>query len=175
MVSTTPSPVRSAPLNANGARSNSPATRIASIASRSASRETISSASSIGAAGAGTGAAIMGAPAIVSAQPTIRWRCSSGFPKALDTIFGAAEDAAKRISDATGGKFQITVAAAGEIVPMPQAADAVAGGTVECSHTAAFYYVGKDPCWAFGSCIPFGMNYRQHNAWWKQEIGRAHV
>jgi len=121
--------------------------------------------------GAGTGAAILGAPAIVSAQPTIRWRCSSGFPKALDTIFGGAEDAAKRISEATGGKFQITVAAAGEIVPMPQAADAVAAGTVECSHTAAFYYVGKDPTWAFGSCIPFGMNFRQINAWWKHAGG----
>ena len=91
--------------------------------------------------GAGLGGAMMAAPAIVSAQggPTVRWRCSSGFPKALDTIFGAAEDCAKRISEATGGKFQISVAPAGEIVPMPQAADAVAAGTVECSHTAAFY------------------------------------
>ena len=119
-------------------------------------------------AGAGT---ILAAPAIVKAQPTVRWRCSSGFPKALDTIFGSAEDAARRIAEATGGKFQITVAAAGEIVPMPQAADAVAAGTVECSHTAAFYYVGKDPAWAFGSCIPFGMNFRQMNAWWKEAGG----
>ena len=123
--------------------------------------------------GAGLGGAMMAAPAIVSAQggPTVRWRCSSGFPKALDTIFGAAEDCAKRISEATGGKFQISVAPAGEIVPMPQAADAVAAGTVECSHTAAFYYVGKDPAWAFGSCIPFGMNFRQMNAWWLEGGG----
>ena len=123
------------------------------------------------AAASAAGATLLAAPAIVKAQPTIKWRCSSGFPKALDTIFGAAEDAAKRISEATGGKFQITIAAAGEIVPMPQAADAVSAGTVECSHTAAFYYVGKDPTWAFGSCIPFGMNFRQHNAWWKQAGG----
>jgi TRAP-type mannitol/chloroaromatic compound transport system substrate-binding protein len=117
--------------------------------------------------GAGIGAAAAATPAIVAAQsPQVRWRCSSGFPKSLDTIFGGAEDAAKRISDATGGRFQITVAPAGEIVPMPQAADAVAAGTVECSHTAAFYYVGKDPTWALGTAIPFGMNFRQHNAWW---------
>jgi len=121
--------------------------------------------------GAGVGAVALAAPAIVKAQPTVRWRCSSGFPKALDTIYGSAEDAAKRISEATGGRFQITVAPAGEIVPMPQAADAVAAGTVECSHTAAFYYVGKDPTWAFGSCIPFGMNYRQMNAWWLEGGG----
>jgi TRAP-type mannitol/chloroaromatic compound transport system substrate-binding protein len=117
------------------------------------------------------GGVVLAAPAIVSANPTIRWRCSSGFPKALDTIFGAAEDVAKRVAEATGGRFQITIAPAGEIVPMPQAADAVAAGTVECSHTAAFYYVGKDPAWAFGSCIPFGMNFRQINAWWKEGNG----
>jgi TRAP-type mannitol/chloroaromatic compound transport system substrate-binding protein len=116
--------------------------------------------------GAAVGTAALAAPAIVHAQPTVRWRCSSGFPKALDTIYGAAEDVSKRVSEATGGRFQISIAPAGEIVPMPQAADAVAAGTVECSHTAAFYYVGKDPTWAFGSCIPFGMNFRQMNAWW---------
>jgi TRAP-type mannitol/chloroaromatic compound transport system substrate-binding protein len=124
-----------------------------------------------GVAGVAGATALLAAPSLVRAQPTVRWRCSSGFPKALDTIFGAAEDAAKRISDATAGKFQISVAPAGEIVPMPQAADAVAAGTVECSHTAAFYYVGKDPAWAFGSCIPFGMNFRQMNAWWKEGGG----
>jgi TRAP-type mannitol/chloroaromatic compound transport system substrate-binding protein len=117
------------------------------------------------------GATVLAAPAIVKAQTQIRWRCSSGFPKALDTIYGAAEDVAKRIKEATGGRFQISVAPAGEIVPMPQAADAVAAGTVECSHTAAFYYVGKDPTWAFGSCIPFGLNFRQMNAWWQEGGG----
>jgi len=121
--------------------------------------------------GAAVGTAALAAPAIVHAQPTVRWRCSSGFPKALDTIYGAAEDVSKRVSDATGGRFQISIAPAGEIVPMPQAADAVAAGTVECSHTAAFYYVGKDPTWAFGSCIPFGMNFRQMNAWWLEGGG----
>lgn len=113
------------------------------------------------------------APAIVGAQPAVRWRCSSGFPSALDTIYGTAVTVAKRISDATDGRFQITVAPAGEIVPMIQAADAVSNGTVECSHTAAFYYVGQDPAWTFGTTAPFGMNYRQFNAWWFEGGGEA--
>jgi TRAP-type mannitol/chloroaromatic compound transport system substrate-binding protein len=121
--------------------------------------------------GAGVGATLMAAPGIARAQPAVRWRCSSGFPKSLDTIYGTAEDVAKRVAEATNGKFQISVAPAGEIVPMPQAADAVIAGTVECSHTAAFYYVGKDPAWAFGSCIPFGLNFRQMNAWWNEGGG----
>jgi len=113
------------------------------------------------------------APAIVGAQPAVRWRCSSGFPNSLETIYGTAVRVAKRISDATDGRFQITVAPAGEIVPMPQAADAVSQGVVECSHTAPFYYVGQDPAWSFGTTVPFGMNYRQFNAWWFEGGGQA--
>ena len=37
------------------------------------------------------GAASLAAPAIAQEAPTITWRVTSSFPKALDTIFGAAE------------------------------------------------------------------------------------
>jgi TRAP-type mannitol/chloroaromatic compound transport system substrate-binding protein len=106
------------------------------------------------------------APAFAQATPTVKWRCASSFPKSLDTIYGAAETAAKTISDLTGGKFQIQVFGAGEIVPGLQVADAVQNGTVECGHTAPYYFVGKDPTFAFGTAIPFGLNQRQFDAWW---------
>ncbi len=123
-------------------------------------------------AGAGVGAALLAAPAITrAAAPAVRWRCTSGFPAALDVIFGTSQDIARRIGNATGGRFQITIAPAGEIVPTAQAADAVAGGTVECANVAAFWYVGQDPTWAFGTAIPFGLNFRQHNAWWIERGG----
>ena len=50
--------------------------------------------------------------------------------------------------------------------PGLQVADAVQNGTVECGHTAPYYYVGKDPTFAFGTAIPFGLNQRQYDAWW---------
>ena len=106
------------------------------------------------------------APAFAQGSPAIKWRCASSFPKSLDTIYGAAETAAKVVSEVTGGKFQIQVFAAGEIVPGLQVADAVQNGTVECGHTAPYYYVGKDPTFAFGTAIPFGLNQRQYDAWW---------
>ena len=53
------------------------------------------------------------APAIVHAQANVRWRLASSFPKALDTIFGGAEVFAKKVSDMTGGKFQVSTHAAG--------------------------------------------------------------
>jgi TRAP-type mannitol/chloroaromatic compound transport system substrate-binding protein len=57
------------------------------------------------------------------------------------------------------------VFAAGEIVPGLQALDAVANATVEMCHTASYYYFGKDPTFAFGTSIPFGMNQRMIDAW----------
>ena len=34
-----------------------------------------------------------------------------------------------------------------------------------CCHTASYYYWGKDPTFAFGTAVPFGLNYRMQNAW----------
>ena len=57
------------------------------------------------------------APAVHAQQPSIRWRLASSFPKALDTIYGGAEVMAKAVSEMTGGKFQISVHAGGELMP----------------------------------------------------------
>ena len=111
------------------------------------------------------GAAAIASPAIAQSEPTIRWRLTSSFPKSIDLLYGAAETMAKNVAEATDGKFQIQVFAAGEVVPALQALDAVSNNTVEICHTAAYYYVGKDPTFALGTHIPFGLNTRQQNAW----------
>jgi TRAP-type mannitol/chloroaromatic compound transport system substrate-binding protein len=117
-------------------------------------------------AGASAAATTIAAPAVAqTAGPTVRWRLASSFPKSLDTIYGAAEFMAKRVSDATGGRFQIQVFAAGELVPAFGVADAVQSNTVEMAHTASYYFVGKDPTFAIDTAIPFGLNARQQSAW----------
>ncbi len=110
-------------------------------------------------------ASTLAAPAIAQEQPTVNWRLTSSFPKSLDTIYGGAEVLSKMVSDATDGKFKIQVFAAGEIVPGLQAADAVSDGTVDCCHTVSYYYWGKDPTWALGAAVPFGLSARAQNAW----------
>jgi TRAP-type mannitol/chloroaromatic compound transport system substrate-binding protein len=104
------------------------------------------------------------APAIVQ-RPEIKWRCASSYPKSLDTIYGAAELIGRRVAEATDGRFQIRIFAAGELVPGLAVLDAVQNGTVECGHTASYYYVGKDPTFALDCAIPFGLTSRQQNAW----------
>jgi TRAP-type mannitol/chloroaromatic compound transport system substrate-binding protein len=105
------------------------------------------------------------APAIVHAQANIRWRLTSAFPKSLDTIYGAADTFAGKVRAMSGGKFEISVHAAGELVPMPGLVDAVQSGTVEMGHTAPYYYFGKNDVFALGCAIPFGLNSRQMTAW----------
>ena len=120
--------------------------------------------------GLAAGAAVA-TPTFVKAQapaglPNISWRMAASWPKSLDTLYGGAELITKRVAAATGGKFTIKLFAAGEIVGGLQVMDAVQAGTVECGHTAAYYYFGKDQTFAFGTAIPFGMNARQQYAWY---------
>ncbi|MBI1418353.1 MAG: twin-arginine translocation signal domain-containing protein [Limimaricola sp.] len=121
---------------------------------------------------AAAGASVLAAPAIAQASPKVTWRLTSSFPKSLDTIYGAAETMSKFVSEATDGNFQIQVFAGGELVPGLQAMDAAAAGTVEAAHTATYYYWGKDPAWAFGTVVPFGLNTRAMNGWYYYRGGR---
>ena len=120
----------------------------------------------IKAAGLGMAASAVAAPAIAQSMPEIKWRMPCSWPKSLETLYGAADTLAKAVSEATDGKFQIQVFAAGEIVPGLQVVDAVQSGTVECGHTASYYYFGKDPTFAFGTSVAFGPTARINQGWW---------
>ena len=106
-----------------------------------------------------------GAAPAVHAQAAIRWRLASSFPKSLDTIFGGADTFARTVKSMSGGRFEISVHPAGELMPAFGVVDGVQNGTVECAHTAPYYFFGKDETFAIGCAIPFGLNSRQMTAW----------
>jgi len=110
------------------------------------------------------------APA-VQTQPNVRWRLASSFARSLDTIFGAAEVLADRVSQLTGGRFVIRVYSSGEIVPAFEVLEAVQKGAVHMGHSASYYYIGKNPALAFDCTVPFGLTARQHMAWVYQAEG----
>jgi TRAP-type mannitol/chloroaromatic compound transport system substrate-binding protein len=124
---------------------------------------------------AGLGAvasAAVAAPAIAQSMPELKWRMTTSWPKSLDTLFGGAVMMAKMVAEATDNKFQIQVFAGGEIVPGLQALDATSNGTVEMSHTASYYYFGKDPTFGLGTSIAFGPNQRLNQGWFYQGGGK---
>lgn len=114
---------------------------------------------------AGLAAAGATLPVRAAELPAVKWRLASSFPKSLDTIYGGAETLAKRVSELTDGRFEIRVFAGGELVPPFGVLDAVQQGTVECGHTASYYYFGKNRALALETTCPFGLNTRQLTAW----------
>ena len=125
-----------------------------------------------GSAGVAAGG-LVAAPAVVRAQQTLRWRLASSFPKTLETVFGGVVAMTERVAAMTEGRFRIDAFAGGEIVPPLAVLDAVSAGTVECGHTASYYYTGKSPAFAFDTALPFGLNARQQNAWMYHGGGHA--
>ncbi|HZY20441.1 MAG TPA: TRAP transporter substrate-binding protein [Ramlibacter sp.] len=111
------------------------------------------------------------APA-VHAQAAVRWRLASSFPKSLDTIFGSAETFSRTVKALSGGKFEVSVHAAGELMPAFGVVDAIQNGTIEMAQTAPYYFTGKDPIFAFGCAVPFGLNARQMDSWMEHGNGR---
>lgn len=101
----------------------------------------------------------------VRTRPAVRWRLASSFPSSLDTLYGAAEMLSERVAELTGGRFEIRVYEGGELVPPLSVLDSTQSGTVQCAHTASYYFTGKHPALAFDAGVPFGMTARQRFAW----------
>ena len=121
------------------------------------------------------GAAVAGvlvAPAIAKAQ-TVKWRMVTSWPKRLPGPGMSAERVAERIRTLSGGRLDIAVYAAGEVVPAFEVLDAVGNGVADIGHTAAFYWQGKMPAAAFFTTVPFGLTPSEHVAWIDAGGGQA--
>ena len=116
--------------------------------------------------------ATIAAPAVARAQGR-RWRMVTSWPKRLPGPGMSAERVAERIGALSGGRLQISVSAAGEVVPAFEVLDAVGGGVAEMGHTASFYWQGKQPAAAYFTTVPFGLTPNEHVAWVDAGGGQA--
>jgi len=121
-------------------------------------RRTLARCGALGLAGT------LAAPRIARAQ-TRRWRMVTSWPRRLPGPGMSAERVAERIAVLSGGRLQVTVHAAGELVPAFEALDAIASGVAEMAHTASFYWQGKEPAAVFFTTVPFGLTPAEHVAW----------
>jgi TRAP-type mannitol/chloroaromatic compound transport system substrate-binding protein len=116
--------------------------------------------------------AALAAPSVATAQ-TQRWRMVTSWPRRLPGPGMSAERVAERIAALSGGRLQIQVHAAGEVVPALEVLDAVGQNVAEIGHTAAFYWQGKQPAAAFYTTVPFGLTPNEHVAWVEAGGGQA--
>src|SRR6195952_1582555 len=114
----------------------------------------------------------LAAPSIARAQ-TRRWRMVTSWPKRLPGPGMSAERVAERIRTLSGGKLDIAVHAAGEVVPAFEVLDAVGGNVAEMGHTASFFWQGKMPAAVFYTTVPFGLTPAEHVAWVEAGGGQA--
>jgi TRAP-type mannitol/chloroaromatic compound transport system substrate-binding protein len=109
-------------------------------------------------------AGAIAAPSIARAE-TRKLRMVTSWPKRLPGPGMSAERIAERVRSLSGGALDITVFAAGEIVPAFEVLGAVGNGVADLGHTASFYWQGKMPAAAFFTTVPFGLTPAEHVAW----------
>ena len=120
----------------------------------------------------GAGALALAAPSVVRAQ-SLRWRLVTSWPKNRTGPGISARRIVERINAMSGGRLQVDLFAAGEIVPPFAVLDAVSNGTVEMGHTASLYWQGKIPAAGFFTTVPFGLGPIEHQAWIELRDGQA--
>ncbi len=98
-------------------------------------------------------------------QITYTWKLVTTWPKNLPALGTAPVRFADRVRVMSGGRLNIKVYAAGELVPAFGVFDAVSQGNAQMGHGAAYYWRGKIPVAAMFATVPFGFLPQEMNAW----------
>ena len=115
-----------------------------------------------GAALAGAGSALA-APAL--AQSAKDLNIVSTWPRDFPGLGISAQRLAARIQELGQGAFNVHYYASGERVKAFDSFDEVASGNSQAYIAADYYWVGKDPAFAYFTAVPFGMIVDEWNAW----------
>jgi TRAP-type mannitol/chloroaromatic compound transport system substrate-binding protein len=95
----------------------------------------------------------------------IRWKMVTTWPKNFPGLGSAPENFSQLVAEMSGGRLQVQVYGAGEIVPAFGVFDAVSQGVAEMGHGGAYYWTGKVPASVFFTAVPFGFTAIEANAW----------
>jgi TRAP-type mannitol/chloroaromatic compound transport system substrate-binding protein len=103
------------------------------------------------------------APAAIKQRT--EWRMVTTWPEKFPGLGTGAERLAQRITAMSGGRLTVKVFAAGTMVPALGTFDAVAQGSAEMGHGAAYYWQGKSKSFNFFAAVPFGLTATELSAW----------
>jgi len=107
-----------------------------------------------------------------SAEEIFNWKMVTTWPKNFPGLGTGAETFAKTITESSGGRLNVTVFGAGEIVPAFEAMDAVTSGAIEMGHGGPYYWKGKVSATQYLSAIPFGLTPQEQNSWFEKGGGQ---
>lgn len=98
-------------------------------------------------------------------QKTFEWKMVTTWPKNFPGLGTGANNIARLINEMSGGRINVKVYGAGELVGAFEVFDAVSSGNAQLGHAGAYYWKGKIPSAAFFSSVPFGLTANEMNAW----------
>ncbi|MFP4603396.1 MAG: TRAP transporter substrate-binding protein, partial [Halochromatium sp.] len=116
--------------------------------------------------GAGAATVALGTgirPAAAKAEH--KWKLVTTWPKNFPGMGTGANKLAELIGRMSGGRIEVKVYGAGELVPAFEIFDAVSRGTAEMGHGAAYYWKGKSEAAQFFASVPFGLTAQEMNSW----------
>ena len=116
-------------------------------------------------------AAGVSAPAI--AQGKMQWKMVTAWPKNLPGPGVAAQMLADRITALSGGRIEVKLFAAGELVPGNGVFDAVSEGTAELYHAVPAYWGSKSKGILLFGSQPFGLRADEQFGWMTHGGGQA--
>ncbi|MCG6863651.1 MAG: TRAP transporter substrate-binding protein [Chromatiaceae bacterium] len=117
----------------------------------------------IGAGSLAFGACVAKAQTAQTAEHT--WKMVTTWPTNFPGLGTGANKLAELIGEMSGGRIKVKVYGENELVPAFEVFDAVAQGTAEMGHCAAYYWKGKSEAAQFFSTVPFGMTAREMSGW----------
>ena len=100
-----------------------------------------------------------------NATETFKWKMVTSWPRNLPGPGVTAQYVTDTIRKLSGGRLDITLYAAGELVPALETFSAVENGTAEMAHTASLFWGGKIPAAPLFTAAPFGLSPLEHIAW----------
>ena len=95
----------------------------------------------------------------------VKWKMVTTWPKNFPGLGTGANFLAERITRMSGGRIQVKVYGAKELVPAFEVFGAVSQGTAQLGHGSAYYWKGKSEAAQFFSAVPFGLTADEMNAW----------
>jgi TRAP-type mannitol/chloroaromatic compound transport system substrate-binding protein len=93
---------------------------------------------------------------ISKADTVFKWKLVTAWPKNFPGLGHGANLLAQMITEMSGGRINVKVYGASELVPAFEVFDAVANGTAEMGHSGSYYLKGKSEAAQFFSAVPFG-------------------
>lgn len=101
---------------------------------------------------------------IDTSSDKVRWKMVMPWSKGL-LFYDIAQHFSDSVKLASGGRLDIKLFSAGELVGATETFDAVSKGSVQIAHSSPLYWKGRNEAFVAYASVPFGLDAEGYNIW----------